>query len=73
MPKSIELSEIAEKNPRVDLNALEEGRKLRQNLHQSATKRRTALPNDRRRVRIDDDVSSDPRAVRLQRSLKVKR
>ena len=69
MPKSIDLREIAEKNPRVNVEDLEEGRKLRKRLSQAsgAKRRRTVLPTDRRRVRIDDDVASDPRAVRLQR------
>lgn len=71
MPKKIDLSEIAKKNPHVNLEELEEGRKLRQNLRQAGTERRRGtLPNNRRRVRIDDDVSSDPRVVRLQRSLR---
>ncbi len=69
MPKNIDLKDIAEKNPQVNIEELEEGRELRKNLrHPSAAKRRhTTFPVDRRRVRIDDDVSSDPRVVRLQR------
>jgi hypothetical protein len=69
MPKNIDLKEIAERNPRVNLEALEEGRKLHERLCQSGgiKGRRMVLPIDRRRVMIDDDVASDPRAVRLQR------
>ncbi len=72
MPKNIELNEIAEKNPLVSLDDLEEGRKLRENLHQigGAKHRRVTPPADRRRVRIDDDICSDPRAVRLQQPKK---
>lgn len=70
MPKNIELKDIVEKNPRVSLDKLEEGRELRKNLQRpSGTKRRHLIfPVDRKRVRIDDDVASDPRAIRLQRS-----
>jgi len=67
MPHKIDLEEIAKKNACVDLDALEEGRKLRQGLRESPKRHRT-MTTARRRVRIDDDVSSDPRVVRLQRS-----
>ncbi len=70
MLKNIDLKDIAEKNPHVNLEDLEEGRKLRENLRQpsGAKRRRMTSPANRRRVRIDDDVASDPRAVRLQPS-----
>lgn len=69
MPKAINLEEIASKNPRVDLQALEEGRTLRKNLRQigGAKERPLTTPTERRRVKIDDSVASDPRTVRLQR------
>lgn len=74
MPKNIELAEIAKNNPRVDLDTLEKGRNLHKSLHESTPKRhRMKTPSTGRRVRIDDAVSSDPRVVRLQRTIKVKR
>lgn len=68
MPHKIDLSEIAKKNPHFDMAALEEAQKLRENLREFATKKHRGWTT-RRRVRIDDDVSSDPRVVRLRQSL----
>ena len=65
MPHQIDPIEIAKTNPKVDLDALERGRQLRKGLQETITKKRK--PFTRRRVRIDDGVSSDPRAVRLQK------
>jgi hypothetical protein len=67
MPANVDLKKIAEKNPRVDLAALEEGRRLREHLSRSGgvKRNRVVFPADRRRVRINDDVSNDPRVVTL--------
>ncbi len=69
MPANINLQDIAQKNPGVDLQALEEGRKLRKNLREIAGVRERPIvrPSGRKRVRIDDSVSNDPRVIRLQR------
>jgi len=73
MPRQIDLVDIADKNPRVDLTKLEEGRTLRENLRRTnlrGANQRLAFPFHRRRARIVDDVSSDPRVVRLRKSKK---
>jgi glutaredoxin len=69
VPSKIDIEEIAKKNPSVDLEALEEGRKLRENLRQigGVRERPTIVATGRKRVRIDDSITSDPRVVRLQR------
>ncbi len=71
MPQRINLVDIADKNPRVDLKKLEEGRTLRENLSRASPRgpnQRLAFPFHRRRARIIDDVASDPRVVRLRKS-----
>lgn len=70
MPRRIDLLDIADKNPRVNLKELDEGRKLRENLRRTnprGANQRLAFPFHRRRARIVDDVNSDPRVVRLQK------
>lgn len=73
MPRRIDIADIADKNPRVDLKELDEGRTLRENLRRTnlrGAKQRLAFPFHRRRARIVDDVASDPRVVRLRKSEK---
>jgi hypothetical protein len=67
MPTSFDLKKIIERNPRVNLAALEEGRRLRQRLSpsKSVKRNRVVFPADRKRVRISDDISDDPRVVTL--------
>jgi hypothetical protein len=73
MPRPIDLVDIADKNPRVNLKELEEGRKVRENLRRTnlrGANQRLAFPFHRRRARIVDDVASDPRVIRLHKSEK---
>jgi hypothetical protein len=70
MAKNIDLTEIAENNPLVNVERLEEARRMREKLRQigSPRGRRPLSPSERRRVRIEDDILSDPKAIRLRRS-----
>lgn len=71
MPKIVDLKEIAEKNPNLDLSVLEEWRKLQESLPEGEEISRRGhsegLPFKGRRARIVDDADSDPRLIRLQR------
>lgn len=70
MPEKLTIAEILEKNPDLNLNELEQGRELRESLKESgagAKRRYGVYPLDRRRVRVDDDIDSDPRVVYLRR------
>jgi hypothetical protein len=71
MPRRIDIADIADKNPRVNLKELDEGRTLRETLRRTIVRspaQRLAFPFHRRRARIVDDVASDPRVVRLRKS-----
>ncbi len=68
MPQVIDLVEIASKNKSVDLERLAEGRRLTQELRQARSgvlRDKRARPLTRRRIKIIDDLDSDPRLTRL--------
>ena len=65
MPAKIDLESIAKRNPKVDLVRLEEYRALRRSLGMGRRIRQSVSPLERRRVRIVDDIESDPRVVHL--------
>jgi len=70
MPHPIDLKEIADKNPKVDLDRLAEGRKLLEVVRHARVRGagcQSATPPARRRARVLDDLASDPRVVRLHR------
>jgi hypothetical protein len=69
MPLKIDLEEIARKNPRIDLQLLEEWRELRRallarGLH--GRRMQDKYDDQETRARIVDDAESDPRIVRLR-------
>lgn len=71
MPRRVNLREIAERNPNLDLSKLEEWRKLRDRLseHGAGRKRhRGASPVEGKRAKLVDDEENDPRLIRLQKS-----
>jgi hypothetical protein len=73
MPHPIDLKEIADRNPKVDLDRLAEGRKLLELLRRAGVRGagyRAATSRAQRRARVLDDLASDPRVVRLQRQEK---
>jgi hypothetical protein len=65
MPQKIDLAEILKNNPHVDPERLNAGLKLAEELRRSRSGSKRARPFVRRRVRIVDDLQSDPRLVRL--------
>lgn len=67
MPKQIDLEEIAKNNPHLDLNKLEEWRKLRAELPRGGPKKPPyqGFPFQGRRARVVDDQCV--RIVRLTR------
>lgn len=68
MPQKLDLAELLKSNPNVDFERLMEGLKLAEELRQSrsnAPGRRRTHPIARRRVRIIDDLESDPRLTQL--------
>jgi len=70
MPQNMTLEEIAAKNPRVDLETLEESRKLRQLLLERGLfgkRMRGSSGFQDERAKIVDDADSDARLVRLTR------
>lgn len=70
MPRTMDIKEIAEKNPNLDLTQLEEWRRLRESLSEGRETRRRhsgRLPFQGRRAKLVDDADNDPRLVRLQR------
>jgi hypothetical protein len=75
MPQTIDLADIASNNPSVDLQSLEKARKLTQELREARSsgsfRDKRARPLTRRRIRLIDDLASDPRLTRLS-SLKKK-
>jgi hypothetical protein len=69
MPKTIELEEIARKNPHIDLQMLEEWRELRQILiaHGMRGRRvRNSEDHPQTRAKLVDNAEDDPRLVRLR-------
>lgn len=73
MPETIEINELAKRNPKIDLKQLEESQKLNEDLQRLGIDRseiRHRADSPRRRARIMDDINSDPRVVRLQRQEK---
>jgi hypothetical protein len=71
VPKHMDLKEIIEKNPNLDLQKLDEWRKLRETLTggHGVRKRRDSgrAPFKARRAQVVDDAENDPRLIRLQR------
>lgn len=65
MPQKISLAEILKNNPRVDPDKLKEGLRLAEELRKRAGVRPKIHPLIRRRMRIVDDLSSDPRLTQL--------
>jgi hypothetical protein len=65
MPQKIDLQEILKKNPNVDPERLSAGLKLSEELRQARSGSKRARPLIRRRVRIVDDLRSDPRLTQL--------
>jgi len=68
MPKQIDLEEIAKNNPQLDLNKLQEWRKLREELPRSGSRRppHQGFPFQGKRARVVDDRQC-ARIVRLPR------
>lgn len=70
MPQKMEIKEIAEKNPNVDLEKLAEWARLRKDLLEGGftekRERNSASIRDER-AKIVDDAENDPRLVRLHR------
>lgn len=72
MPPKIDLKKIAKRNPNLDLQSLEEWRKLRRRLIKNGLQGKRSAgrsPYQGKRARIIDDLDSDPRLVKLQRHL----
>jgi hypothetical protein len=71
MLKKVDLAEIAQKNPTIDLEELDRWRKLRQTLIETGLRgrrQRGSFPFAGKRAHIVDDADSDPRIVRLHRN-----
>ena len=72
MPRQINIKELAERNPKVDLAKLEELRKLRDRLseHGAGRKRHKGVSPIRtgKRAQVIDDEKNDPRLIRLQKN-----
>ena len=65
MPQQINLAELLSNNPKVDPERLNAGLKLAEELRKSRSGKKRARPLVRRRVRIIDDLQSDPRLTQL--------
>lgn len=69
MPHKIDLEEIARRNPRVDLQKLDEWKELRRVLVASGVRGRRARNSQESaevRAKLLDDLENDPRLVRLR-------
>jgi len=69
MPQKIDIEEIAKNNPRIDLQNLEEWRKLRRILISSGMHGRRMQNSEddaQSRVKLVDNAEDDPRLVRLR-------
>ena len=70
MPHKIDLGEIAQKNPSIDLHKLAEWKALRRCLVENGLRGRrkqNATSVHQGRARLVDDISHDPRLITLQR------
>jgi hypothetical protein len=65
MPQKINLAELLKNNPNVDPELLKVGLKLAEELRQHRSSSKRARPFVRRRVKIIDDLQSDPRLTQL--------
>lgn len=65
MPPKIDLAEVLKNNSDVDPELLNAGLKLAEELRRSRSGSKRARPFVRRRVRIVDDLQSDPRLIQL--------
>jgi hypothetical protein len=69
MPKTIDLEEIARKNPHIDLQVLEEWRELRRVLvsrGMHGRRMRNSEDSPQTRAKLVDSAEDDPRLVRLR-------
>ena len=69
MPQKLDLEEIARKNPNIDLQKIEEWRRLGELLQKSGLRGRrirNTFSRQEKRAKIVDDADSDPRLVSLK-------
>lgn len=68
--KTLDLEEISRANPNLDLQHLDEWRKLRRTLAEQGVHQRRgcgSYPIQGKRAQIIDDAENDPRLIKLQR------
>ena len=65
MPQKIDLEKIIKNNPSIDPELLNAGLKLAEELRRFRFGNKRSRPLVRRRVRIVDDLESDPRLTQL--------
>ena len=70
MSRKIDMKKILDNNPQVDVNQLEESRKLSEELKSMGLKKRKyklATPNSRKRVHVCSDLTDESRTTQLSR------
>jgi hypothetical protein len=70
MPQKIDIKEIAKRNPKIDVEKIDEWRRFRQRLQERGLltgSKRTALFRQARRAKFADDPLEDSRLVKLQK------
>lgn len=69
MPKTLKIDDIAAANPQVDVNELEEGRKLRAKLQGERRSRKSyAFPFHRKRAEVVDDQTHVTKLLKSQKA-----